>query len=229
MHYALDICLLLIIVFTVFLYYKRGLIKTILGFGKTILSVIFAFIFGKTVGTILSENIFNNKITTLVYNGFLKVYGESSSLFDLSRLPEKLPRSILKLSELCGVNISEITSSCSNETAATAERLHDISTSIAYPVSEVISNILGYLIVFAISYLLLILVGMLLDAITELPVIHFVNKFLGLVFGCICAVVYSWLFVLVTKVVLLYILAAGNESSVMEIIDKTFIFKFFIF
>ena len=227
MHYALDICLLIIIVLTVFMYCRKGLFKTLLGFGKTIISVILAFLFGKTIGELLADNFFNDKITDFVYNSLLKVYGEDSSIFDLSQIIEKMPKSILQLTELCGVSIHQIAESYSNETAATTDQLHDIAVNIAFPVSKIISDICGYLIIFIVSYLLLVLVGMLLEVVTEIPVIRFVNRTLGFLFGCICAFIYSRIFVLLAKVILICILTVGKESTITEIIDKTYIFRLF--
>lgn len=227
MHYALDICLLIIFVFTVFLYTNRGFFKTLMGFGKTIISAVISFTFGKTVGAILADGFFNERITDFVYNGMLKVYGTDNSFFDLSQLIEILPESFVDLTELCGVNILEITTAYSNETAATAEKLREVACDIAYPISETISNMCAYFIVFVVSYLLLILVSFILNAITELPGIRFVNRILGFLLGCVCGVVYSGLFVIITKAVLLYIVVSVDENEIMEIINKTYIFKLF--
>jgi len=227
MHYVLDICLLIIIFLTITLYCKKGFLETVLGFGKTIISAISAFLFGKAVGSILAGSFFNNKITDFVYNCILKVYGEDVLFFDLSQLIEKMPKSILQLADICRIDLYEIVEGYSNETVATADRLSEVANNIALPISQTLSNIFGYLIVFILSYLLLIIVAKLISVVTKLPVIRFVNNALGFLLGCICAFIYSWIFVLITKGVLLCILAFGKESSIMEIIDKTYIFKLF--
>jgi hypothetical protein len=68
------------------MYCRKGLFKTLLGFGKTIISAILAFLFGKVIGNFLAENFFNEKITGLVYNGILQVYGEENLFFDISQI-----------------------------------------------------------------------------------------------------------------------------------------------
>ena len=39
--------------------------------------------------------------------------------------------------------------------------------------------------------------------------------------GCVCGIVYSGLFVMITKAVLLYIIVSVDEIEIMEIINKT--------
>lgn len=227
MHYVLDICILLITIITIASYCKKGFLKAILSFGKTIISVIIAFFFGKTVGSILAENIFNDKITDLIYNCISKSYGEGTSFFDLSRLVDKIPQSIFQLADMCKIDIYGIVEGYSSETVASADRLREVANNISLPISQMFSNICGYLIVFALTYLLLIIVAKLVGVVTELPIIRFVNRALGFLLGCICAFIYSWIFVLITKGILLCFLAFGKEGSIMEIIDKTYIFKLF--
>jgi hypothetical protein len=85
---------------------------------------------------------------------------------------------------------------------------------------------LGYVLVFAAAYLVLLIAGFIIEKVAELPVIRSVNKLLGLLLGLVCAVVYTFLFVLVTNAVIYFVVASGDQSATLDVINKTFIFKF---
>lgn len=225
MSFILDIALVGIVFLTVFVYYKRGFVRAVLGFGKVLLSLICAVLFGKMVGGLLAEKFFDARLTDSVYKTLSGLYEAGSETFDLSRLAEKIPSSLRTLAERCGADIDSVASGGAGDTAASAERLREISAGIASPISTVISNLLGCVLVFVTAYLLFLLGSFILESVAELPVLRTFNKILGLCLGVVCAIVFAFIFVFVSEAVIYWIIASGDESAALEIINKTLIYK----
>ncbi|HHT54164.1 MAG TPA: hypothetical protein GX011_04420 [Clostridiales bacterium] len=226
MNYVLDLAVILIVLGTVLTYYKKGFVRAVLGFGKVILAALISALFGKGLGVIIDGRYMNARVTDSVFGSISKMYDAGSSVFDLSKLAEKIPSSLATLAERCGVDLGALASQYAGDTAATGERLREVAAAIAAPISALISKILGYVLVFAAAYLVLLIAGFIIEKVAELPVIRSVNKLLGLLLGLVCAVVYTFLFVLVTNAVIYFVVASGDQSATLDVINKTFIFKF---
>ena len=215
MNYFLDGAIILIILLTIYVYYRRGFVKAILGVGKTLLSYICAAIFGKTFGNVLAEKYFNDKITELIYNTLSK--------HDVSGKAENIPSSLLMLIEKCGVDVDRVMSGISS----CQDWKQEFASQAGLAVSSVVSVLLGYILVFIISYLVFLLGAFVLENLVELPLLRTVNRLLGLCLGILCAIVFAFLFVFIVKAIIYYVVAGGNRSAVLEMIDKTHLFKFF--
>ncbi len=226
MNYALDIMIILIALVTIIIYYARGFVRAILGFGKVILSVVCASLFGREAGLIIAEKFMDSRLTESVYKAISGMYEAGATTFDLSKVAEKIPASLATLAEKCGVNIGDLTTQYAGDTAASSVRLHELSSSIALPISAFVSKILGYVIVFIAAYIVLAIIAFFIEKLAELPVLRTVNKLLGLCLGVGCACIYIVLFVFIANAVIYYVAASGDKVAALEIINKTIIFKF---
>ncbi len=215
MSYILDIALLLIIVLTIYVYYKRGFVRAVLGFGKTLLSYICAAAFGRLVGEYLAEKFFDKNITDIVYNTLEK------NTFDNS-LDNGISPTFLKMAEKCGVDVESIIANAEGR-----EWIPDLADTIGGAISGVVSVLAGYILVFVVAYLVFLLGTFILETLVELPVLRTLNRLLGTCVGCLCSIVFAFLFVWCIKVIIYYVAASGERSSVLEMIDKTYLFKFF--
>ena len=214
MSYILDGALLLVIILTIFVYYKRGFVRAVLGFGKTLLSYICAAAFGRLVGGYLAEKFFDKNITDIVYNTL-----EKNNLGDKM---EKIPAALRAVAEKCGVDVDSLISGADGQ-----EWVLEASEKIGGAISYVVSIIAGYILVFVVAYLVFLLGAFILETLVELPVLRTLNRLLGLCLGCLCSIVFAFLLVLCIKVVIYYVAASGDRDTILEIIDKTYLFKFF--
>ncbi len=226
MNYLLDLMILLIAGVTIFVYYKKGFVRAVLGFGKVILAFICASIFGKSLGALIAEKFMDGKITGSVYNTLSGMYEAGSSAFDLSKIAEKIPKSLITLAEKSGANLDTITAGYAADTAASGERLQELASQIALPISAFISKIIGYVLVFIIAFILLAVAAFFIEKIAELPVLRTVNRLLGLCLGIACACIYILLFVFAANIVIYFIVASKDASAALEIVNKTIIFRF---
>ena len=214
MNYILDGALFLIIVLTMYVYYKRGFVRAVLGFGKTLLSYICAAVFGRLVGGYLGEKFFDKNISNIVYNTLVKN--------NVGDKIGKVPPALGAVAKKCGVDVESMIANGEGQ-----EWLQDAASHIGGAISSVVSILAGYILVFVVAYLVFLLGAFILETLVELPVLRTLNRLLGLCLGCLCAIVFAFLFVLCIKVVIYYVAAAGDRNSVLEMIDKTYLFKFF--
>lgn len=226
MNYILDLAIVIIFAITIAVYYKRGFVKSVLGFGKVILAVIFSSVFGRALGGVLAEKFFNAKMTEIIHSNLTGLYDAGTEAFDLSALAEKLPASLRLAAERAGVDMDSLLSGYSGETAASGEKLYELSEKIALPIAGFIAAVLGFIIVFIVAYLLLMLAALIIEAIAELPIIRGFNRLLGLLLGVACAIIFVFLFVFAVNFTFLLV-DAGGERGLLESIDKTVLFKFF--
>lgn len=226
MSIILDLAIILIAFGTIFIYYRKGFVKAVFGLGKLVLSVIISSLFGKGVGEIIDAKFMNTKVTESIFNSISKMYDAGTSVFDLSKLANKMPDSLTLLAEKSGVDINALTSQYAADTAANSDKLHDFSAEVAAPISASISQIIGYVLVFIGAYLLLMVAAFIIERVAELPIIRSLNRLLGLCLGIVCAVIFVLLFVFIANAIILYVVASGDQSTALDIVDKTFIFKF---
>lgn len=225
MNFLLDGLLLAIVITTIVIYYNRGFVKAVLGFGKTLLSFICAAIFGPVLGGVLASRFFDGKLTETVYNTLYNLCAEGGAL-DISRLAESLPESLRMLATQCGADVDSIIASGAGSADVEA-RLAEIAQGIALPISAVISKLVGYVLVFIAAYLILLLVSFILEGVAELPVIRVFNHLLGLLLGFVCAIIFAFIFIFVARAVLYYVIAAGDPNQAADIVESTVLFKYF--
>ena len=80
MGILIDIILILIVLLSIFLAYRKGLIKTIFSFFGTILALILAFLLSGPVGSVIDKNFVNPPVKTFVTQAVDE--SEFSKLFD---------------------------------------------------------------------------------------------------------------------------------------------------
>ncbi len=223
MNILLDGLLLAIVLLTVVIYYRRGFVKAVLGFGKTFLSFICAMLLGTPVGQFLAEHFFDERLTGAVYNTLYGLCSEGGVL-DPGRLSE-LPQSLRLLATQCGADVDAIIASGTGSAAVEAQ-LMETARQLALPISAVISRLAGYVAVFIAAYLILLLLSFFIEGVAELPVLRTFNHLLGLAVGLVCAVVFAFIFVFVARAVLYYIIASGDTAQASDIVENTIIFKY---
>ena len=170
---ASDIAAIALVVLFIMLGAKKGLVKSVLGLGSIVISIILALTLYQPVSTFLKDSVVGEYITINI-----------AKVLDSS---EKEPEE-METEEAAGVlNLPpEIMSKVT-------EGIDDIKdtalTSISTSVSELAINLLSMLIVFLVIKLILYLLTLLLDAVTGLPVIRTLNKAMGAVLGAVSGII----------------------------------------
>ena len=218
MGFILDLILLFIAFSTIFTCCRRGFVRSLWEMGKTLISFGCAWLFGRYVGELIATKFFDNLITKLILNNFLR-----QGISDVSSLAYGVPEPLKKLLKVCGINAEEMMS----EALENADTIDGVAESMALPISAVISNLIGFVITFIIVYFVLWLLVITLDKVLSLPVLKGINRVLGAGLGLVCSVITVIIFVAVVKAIAYCGVALGGDGVLMNFIDDSCIFKYF--
>ena len=199
MSILVDILLLSVAIANVILFTKTGFLQSVFKYGRKIIAIILTFTLGPLVGKLL-------------YKAF--VYG-----WIYGWVEPKVADGVNSVNELPFL-VRQFFSGNVDWTATTDK----ISETIASPVAGVISNVFGYILVFVVSLLLLMLIPPFLDLITKLPIVNGVNTFFSIVLGLIAS---FFLLALITLLLGVIIKLFAGNSSFAKIVFDSWIIKFF--
>ena len=225
MSWLLDVLVLVLFFGTVICYTKKGFVKTILGFGRTLIAAILSWMFGPKLGVFISEKIIGNKITQKVYNILISAFDNTAETFDLSLLFDHSTEGFDRLVERLGGDMSALEEKYGDMTAATREHLVDLSHQIAQPITIIIANLLGYLLVFFAVFLFFVLFSGVISKIFELPILKQINRFFGFLLGLAFGALNSVIFCVFGSYVLPFIAALTAAFVADDLIASTVLFK----
>lgn len=180
MKYLFDLIVLLVAAILIFIFAKRGFIKSIFRFFRWIFAALAAYLFGGKLATFFYDKVFYNSILRALTEKIQALYDSATASFSGEAVYEKLPF-FLKTEEI-REKLADIESG--------EDMVNAISETLAKPVTTVVSNIVGYLLVFIVAFLAFWLVLTLLDKIVNLTAFtRFINGLLGAAFGAALAFV----------------------------------------
>ena len=111
-------------------------------------------------------------------------------------------------------------------TEAGGEQLYDMAQSFAAPITKVISDLLGYALVFFIALLCLNILAALLGKVADLPVIRSCDRLLGLALGIACAVLYASVYAVLIFAIFSLVEGANHAFAFHEAMEQTRLFQF---
>ncbi len=206
MSMGLDIAILVIILVTVILGAKRGLVSMLFNFLKLAASVVLAIVFrGKLSEVIMKSKIFEGVKTdvTEALTNAISNAGENLSAEEmLTAFSEKNPQ-LADILETFGVDFTAVQTWLEGSTAHSGENIaSSLAQYIIEPTAKICSDILAFIAIFVAALLGLTLLHKILNLVFELPVLHQINTIGGLVAGVVCAYLYVSLFVTLAGLIL---------------------------
>ena len=184
LKFLVDILYLLIFVVTVIIFVKRGFVRSFFKYGRGFMAAVLTFIFGSSVAKLLFDKVVYGRVFAWISAKVNTVSNSLSADLNAERFFDELPFVAKKL-----INVEAAKEKFGNTVESIGEAANDFSAFVAEPLANIISNILGYILTFLVAWLLLLIIGKLLDLITKLPVFNTVNKILGFLFGVIASFV----------------------------------------
>ncbi len=215
----LDIIIVAVFIIFAIIGAKRGLIKSLLGAGVVIISIVITmncytyladFFRNTVIYGQLTDNL-NEKIEDYVSNAMDE--GKLQELFDES------PAGISALLSGFGVSTEEVSEKYAEMIASGEENVAaSISDYIVMPAAKTLSNALAVLIMFAGCVIILSLAVMLLDLIFKLPILKTFNTIGGLLAGLVSGLLVCFVFCTAVNLALPYLPGAGIklDSSTIE-------------
>lgn len=238
MWMILDIIIAAIFVIFAIIGAKRGLVKSLLGVGVVIISIVITmncytyladFFRSTVVYGQLTDNL-NERIEEYVSNTMDE--GKMKELF------EEAPAGISALLSGFGVSTEDVSEKYSEMINAGEENIAgSISDYIVMPAAKTLSNALAVLVTFIACVLVLNLAVVLLDLLFKLPILKTFNKIGGLLIGLVMALLVCFVFCTAANLALPYLPGAGINldsttvestllfSKILEINPLSFLYK----
>ena len=228
MTYILDIILVLLFFIVVLVSTIRGFVKSVWRTFTVVGAFVIAYTYGTFVGTYLCDNYVNDYVAEYTLESLTEIVtddsGNSASVDILDNAPEEL----IDLLERCGSDIDELRSFINNDVVVSEEELQVMAESISAPIARTISAIIGMIAVFVAGVILLSLFGALLRLILKLPIIRFIDSFLGMAFGLAEAFVVVWVVCLVIGFIVEHGFITGSTNeAITAVTDSSHLFRFF--
>ena len=226
MSLFLDVSLLIIIVATILSCWFKGFIRSIFGLAKSLLCMVMAYLFGPMVSSWIAERWIGGRVTQFVYDRLLSMFDAGAESFDLTQVQLKLPSWLNFILEKMGLDVTTLAGDFAHQTEADADGLWQLSSTLARPVTNLLSDLIGYVAVFLIAMLLFSLIASVLVKIANLPVLRKIDRALGLVLGIGCALIYAAVYTFLMYAVMNLAEAGFDGFSFQEAFEKTLLFKY---
>ena len=178
----LDILFVLVAALFIYVGVRKGFIKSLIQSAKLILTTIITYFLGSPVAAFIKEKFVFQKVYDSWYekiNGIYQQANETLNIDEFKATVESAPEILLNSEKK-----AEILESLSEESGAAL--VESVSTSIAHPIADGISNIIGYALTFVVVLILLTIGAWLLTKIADrIAIIGTANRILGGVFGAL--------------------------------------------
>ena len=201
MGIILDIIIIAIMALSIFLGYKKGLVKVAVKLCAFLIAVIVTLIFYKPVSNMIIDNTqLNEKIENIIIENGTK---------ELEQSDEEEQKNILE-------NMQEYVENSVTQTQ------NEIVINAAKEISVRLINILVIVALFIATRLLLILLVLISDLITNIPIIKQFNEIGGILYGTIRGL--ALIYVILAIVFLITSITSNNE--IITTINSSYITQF---
>lgn len=201
MGIILDIIILAIMAISIFFGYKRGLVKVAVKLCAFLIAIIVTLVFYKPVSNVIIDNTeLDEKIESIIIENGTKELEESD---------EEEQKNIIE-------NMQEYVDNTVTQTQ------NEIVKNAAKEISVRLINILVIVGLFIATRLILILLVLISDLITSIPIIKQFNELGGVLYGIIrgLALIYAIL------AILFLIVSMSSNNAILTLIDSSMITQF---
>ena len=204
MQILLDALLMAVFAFLAYRGWRRGLARSVLGFSRMILSFVVTALFGSSFARWINEGFINPRVYSAVHGRLSDISLEISSTSEggAEAFAERLPKMFRQYVELDSID----------PTAKVSSLVEKWSHTVADGISKVVSTVLGYALLFLLSFLALTIVMMVVGGLAKLPVIRTVDRLLGLAGGILSGMIA----VFILSVVLGAILSLTGQEDILD-------------
>lgn len=215
-HILADIIFLIFGIAIILICAKRGFLKSVIHFFKTILAFVIAYFLGSRLAQFLCDNWIGGAVRNFIFDKINGVYQSAANSFNAEDVISSLPDFLMT---------EEMQSKLHAAEGSGAELVDSMTDAISTPIASLFSNILGYVGVFILALIGLWLLATVLDKLVEhMRFINTLNTLLGALLGLLVAVT-----VLSVVASLLRFFFAESplytESAVVKFFGESFLLK----
>lgn len=204
----LDFIIIIIILLSTFLGYKKGLIGVAFKIISFVIAIIITLILYKPVSNLIIENTtWDETIENAIYEKLSGTKIEEGEKIDKEQ------------TDLPGVVVNYINDGIENTVKQAQE---NVSQMIAKNLTQSVIQILTMITIFVITRLLLLFAKVILEAVSELPVVKQFNEIGGILYGLLR----GFIFIFILLAIASFVLPMINQTLVLDYIEKSIITKF---
>lgn len=209
MGIILDIVIIAIMALSIFLGYRKGLVKIAVKLCAFLIAIIVSIVFYKPVSNIIINNtLLDEKIeSAIIENGSIKI--EEDETQNEEQEKEQTNESFLE-------NVQEYVDETITETQ------NELVRKAAKEISGRLINIIVIVGLFIITRLILILLVLISDVITNIPIIKQFNKIGGILYG----IIRGLLLIYATLAIVFLVVSISGNSNILQTIESSVFMEF---
>jgi hypothetical protein len=165
------------------------------------------------------------KVEPIVNNWLDQISLESYDNIQINDILSNIPENFQNFLSSLGMDINSMLDAYAGQ-GATPETVGDLARTMSTFISNFISNAIAYVCLFFIAIIILSIIGFILDTIFSTSPLKPINKFLGFLFGIICAAINMIIACSIIAVVFSIIEISAPEYSVEALDNSTVLFRF---
>ncbi len=206
--------------------FKSGLVKMAVSFLKNIIAIIVATIFASRLGALFYEWFFKKAFEGFVVDkvsGWLGVDPDKN--IDIGPLIEAQHSEFFKFAKKLGFDFGQINDKYTEFGQSAGDLMIEY---IAKPLATAISNVVAFILIFAVSVLVILIVGFILGKVAKLPLLNVTNRVLGLAVGILLGIIFVFIFAALVKAVVPYISISGEHFAANTFEEGTIIYRYMV-
>ncbi len=181
MSWAIDLILIAVFGVTVFIGYRKGFLRTVLGFGRLLATILLTYTFGKP-------------FSAWIDNRFVRPRIYESVKEKLTELADSAEGNVTAFLDNFPVRYRLFADTASADTSGGVDGLvEQYAPAISTKISQLLATVIGYILLFILLYLIISLVVHLTGKLADLPIIRGIDRFLGAAVGVINGVLLTCL------------------------------------
>ena len=217
----LDLILLFFIIFTVIRCYRRGFVKVIFVTFRKLFAFLIAYFGASKFGELLKDKFIMAPIEGKIRSMVEESVAEKGA--SVASFVESLPSGVHQVASLFHVDINSIAEGAMENRAEATETF---ILNAADGIASILGTVLGFILLFFISLILLAVIFFIVDKIFLLPVLKKVNRILGLICGIFSSFLTAWI---ISMIAVFLIGLLGTFSASLASFDpaNTYLLRFF--
>ena len=230
MSIVLDIGLIAIGAGCIICAVRRGLFKTVMGLVSGIAALLCAYSFSPMLSTwiynkFLLDSFSGSLCTTFSSIAEDSAAGAAEKVYDLTKLCES--DQFLGVLTRYGADRDKVQEVIDSVGVGGEDAVRRVSDIVAAPLATTVANIIAFAAVFIAAFAVLRLLTFIIGLIFKMPVLRGLDRTLGLVFGCIEALFFVWIFAMIAAVTVTALSCAYPATFSADILEKSILLKFF--
>ncbi len=181
---VLDIIFCVLSIVLVVRYTSKGAVKSIFSFFKTILAVIIAIMLRNPVAGFIDQLFMREAAVNWVHKSLVATAtGTETDGINFVKLYQDTPSFFTNILSKFGIDLNGLDTALGNLPHASESDITLLADNIGSSISMLLSMLLGIVAVFIIALIVLTITVNLLDKVSHLPGLNFVNRLLGAAIG----------------------------------------------